>query len=332
MVRPVTDLEVFRYDLILLFETGSTYNDLVNWLKQEQNFSVGLRTLKRRFNEWGIQKNQDWVSFINSPDLQELVLHFFFERGLNDVEMLHALQHSGFSISGRILRATRLQMGLRRRLDDEQERALAFSSVRQLLEETTTQSGPIVERFGYRLVQTFLQQKHHHFSRERVREACRTVFPEAVQRRQYDQQRRRGQFIVPGPNYLWSIDGYDKLKLYGIEIYACIDAFSRYIIWIYVGISNHTQVSVVRQYMESVAARGIVPTVIRSDRGSETTMLANCQWQLRVGNDITAEFRDCYAYGPSTANQRIESWWAQLSKAALFVFRVCLSSETKSTG
>jgi hypothetical protein len=44
-------------------------------------------------------------------------------------------------------------------------------------------------------------------------------------------RRKKGQFLVPGPNYQWCIDGHDKLKAYGFEIYAAIDAYSRNIIW-----------------------------------------------------------------------------------------------------
>ena len=39
----------------------------------------------------------------------------------------------------------------------------------------------------------------------------------------------RGAYSVLGPNFVWSIDGNDILSIYGIEIYAGIDAFSRYV-------------------------------------------------------------------------------------------------------
>ena len=51
---------------------------------------------------------------------------------------------------------------------------------------------------------------------------------------------------MPRPNWLWLVDSYLKLEPYGIEIYAAIDAYSRYIIWIYCGITARTGVSVVR--------------------------------------------------------------------------------------
>ena len=43
-----------------------------------------------------------------------------------------------------------------------------------------------------------------------------------------------------------------KLKLYDIEIYTAINAYSYYIIWIYIGISAYTQVSVLRQFLDVI--------------------------------------------------------------------------------
>ncbi|KAK0154047.1 hypothetical protein N1851_003868 [Merluccius polli] len=36
---------------------------------------------------------------------------------------------------------------------------------------------------------------------------------------------------VPGPNYMWHMDSYDKLTPFGIGINGCIDGFSCHIIW-----------------------------------------------------------------------------------------------------
>ena len=68
--------------------------------------------------------------------------------------------------------------------------------------------------------------------------------------------------MVPGPNFLWSIDGYMKLQLYGIEIYAGIDAYSQYIIWIYVGITARTEVSVLKQFLDVLEMSGVQSQVI----------------------------------------------------------------------
>jgi hypothetical protein len=36
--------------------------------------------------------------------------------------------------------------------------------------------------------------------------------------------------VIPSPDHLWYINGHDKFRNYGIEIYAAIDAYSRRII------------------------------------------------------------------------------------------------------
>jgi len=81
------------------------------------------------------------------------------------------------------------------------------------------------------------------------------------------------QFIVKGPNRVWSIDGHDQLSRFGFEIYGCIDAYSQYIIWCYVGHSNRTEISVSKQYLETVCTMGQFPKLIRSDMGRELALL-----------------------------------------------------------
>ena len=50
---------------------------------------------------------------------------------------------------------------------------------------------------------------------------------------------RKNEAIFKGPDFYWSVDGHKKLsKQFGIEIYVAIDAYSRRLIWIYVGVSS----------------------------------------------------------------------------------------------
>jgi hypothetical protein len=56
-------------------------------------------------------------------------------------------------------------------------------------------------------------------------------------------QRRCRAYIFPRLNFIWSIDPYLKLAPYGIETQGAFDAYSWYIIWIYVDISSCTAVS-----------------------------------------------------------------------------------------
>jgi hypothetical protein len=149
--------------------------------------------------------------------------------------------------------------------------------------------------------------------------------PIGVSRRLNDFHRTRGDFRVLGPNYLWSIDGHDKLSYWGFQLYAGIDAYSRYITWIYIGNSNRTSFSVLRQYLDTLKSEKIQPWLIRSDKGGETPMLAAAHYALYQKHNSNAALSDCYWYGTSMSNQRIEAWWSQLTKGCTFKWRVKLS-------
>lgn len=160
--------------------------------------------------------------------------------------------------------------------------------------------------------------------RDRLFAAIRKLDSADITRRLNDLQRYRGAYIIPGPNYLWSVDGYCKLQYWGIEIYAAIDAYSRYIVWIYVGISNHIAMSIAQKYLQTVKSQNILPRIIRSDRGVETPLMAAIHYQLSQKAHPEIEFNECFRYVTSTANQRIEAWWGQLTKSSIYRWRVLL--------
>jgi len=65
-------------------------------------------------------------------------------------------------------------------------------------------------------------------------------------------------------------------------MYAAIDAYSRKIIWYYCGSSNRTAISVIRQYFITVKPLGLCPRFIRTDRGTETVLLAAMHFSLFI--------------------------------------------------
>ena len=48
---------------------------------------------------------------------------------------------------------------------------------------------------------------------------------------------RRRLYYSKGPNWVWHLDGYDKLKPFGFEIHGCIDGYSR-VLWLNIIRSN----------------------------------------------------------------------------------------------
>jgi hypothetical protein len=43
-------------------------------------------------------------------------------------------------------------------------------------------------------------------------------------------KKRRDNYVIPGPDWLWCLNGYNKLSRFGIKIYGCVDAYARKII------------------------------------------------------------------------------------------------------
>ena len=102
-----------------------------------------------------------------------------------------------------------------------------------------------------------------------MRDAMQKIDPEgvAIRGKAFATSRRRKEYFVKGPNRVFSIDGHDKLSRFDFEINGAIDAYSRYIVWCYIGISNRTAVSVNKQYLRLIRQTLYMPKLIRSDKG-----------------------------------------------------------------
>lgn len=126
----------------------------------------------------------------------------------------------------------------------------------------------------------------------------------------------RRTYRVKGPNYIWHIDGNDKLKPYGFCISGAIDGWSRRIIWLDVDITNKNPNLVCTYYLEAIEHHGIVPKIVRMDRGTENVAIADCHALFRsTHND--ALVGSCVMFGSSNHNQRIERWWGYCRRALL---------------
>src|SRR5271156_6484805 len=101
-----------------------------------------------------------------------------------------------------------------------------------------------VRQYGRRYLITRLARQHGHRAQgQHVRQALQILDNHNMTLCTPGMRRKRQEnYTVPGPDWLWCLDGHDKLARYGIEIYGCVDAYSCKIVWFYVGVSNSTQV------------------------------------------------------------------------------------------
>lgn len=167
--------------------------------------------------------------------------------------------------------------------------------------------------FGYRLMHQKLRSIGITVDRETVRLGLKYLDPEGVESRKSHRLRRR-KYVNKGPNYLWHIDGYDKLKPFGLAIHGGIDGYSRKILWLEVGETNNDPRIVAKFYLDAIYKLQLVPRCIRADRGSENIVLGGIQRFFRRNFNDSCNGLKSFIYGPSTRNQRIESWWSNFRK------------------
>lgn len=108
----------------------------------------------------------------------------------------------------------------------------------------------------------------------------------------------RRKYSVPYPNYLWHLDGNHKLIRWRMVVHACIDGFSRLII--YLSCQNNNLASTVYSlFQRGVSAHGL-PKKIRTDHGMENVHVARYMLQHRGTN------RGSVLTGRSVHNVRVE--------------------------
>ena len=90
-------------------------------------------------------------------------------------------------------------------------------------------------------------------SKEVVRIALNVLDQEGVSRRKAHRLKRR-KYRNKGPNYVWHIDGNDKLRPFGFYVHGCIDGFSRKIIWLPVANTNKDPAIIAYYFLNEVEA------------------------------------------------------------------------------
>lgn len=273
--------------------------------------SVSRATLKRCLKEWDFRKKAKYNLVALSVEVQKRIDDLWKITQIES-QLLRTLKAEGILVSQKQLSMWRRTHNMKRRSATKEEAQEKLKECRKDVERILLSGQGL--RYGRNLMQSHLKREGNRYSQHQIRNALAIVDPEGLENRQSRKKMFRVPFITDGPNHIWSVDGHDKLKHFGIEIYGAIDVYSRYIIWMYVGVSNRTAISVIKQFLTAVRTLNVLPKRIRSDKESETLQMGTCQYLLhRFGNsNPDVEFNQVYSYGTSKNNQRIESWWRQL--------------------
>ncbi|XP_061193724.1 uncharacterized protein LOC133201956 [Saccostrea echinata] len=166
---------------------------------------------------------------------------------------------------------------------------------------------------GYRWMHLKCLQSGYNVTRDTVYLLLQILDSEGVKSRKRRRLKRR-QYHSKGPNYVWHMDSYDKLKPYGIAINGCIDGFSRNIVWLEANITNSDPKVIANYYIKAVRRKSGCPQRIRADLGTENTYVEQMQKFLRRDHADELAGDKSFLYGKSTHNQRIEWFWGLLRR------------------
>ncbi|XP_051939858.1 uncharacterized protein LOC127613013 [Hippocampus zosterae] len=152
------------------------------------------------------------------------LIEFYFEIGLKykDIKSVLDVKY-GFQISERHLKRVLNQRGLFRRK--------TFNDLAVLVDFIRNQLQHSGQLHGYRWMYSKCREYGLLVRKEDVRLVLKELDPRGVSLRQARRLRRRNYFSK-GPNFIWHMDSYDKLKPFGICINGAIDGFSRKIMWL----------------------------------------------------------------------------------------------------
>lgn len=139
----------------------------------------------------------------------------------------------------------------------------------------------------------------------------RELDPDGVEARSRYRLKRR-VYNVPGPDYVWHSDNYDKLKRYGFPMYGFIDGYSKKVLFIGLSSSNNDPEVIANYFLKTVKKHKLLPTILRTDKGTEATVMGELQIILRLDHKDDHAGLKSHKRGRSVHNQRIESYWRQL--------------------
>ncbi|KAI1822344.1 hypothetical protein F4861DRAFT_532334 [Xylaria intraflava] len=319
--RPPSNIDEFRDEITDSYEAGVVI-DLIYQSIVAQGCTSTRRTLERRIQAWNLQRQ---VHHTYTPEILARIQYLFYVRGWKDSSIQHDLAKSGFMVSTRTVKAVRLRHGMKRRYRTDEERDEALQQAADWLEHHARTSSA-VRGFGKTYLYEFIRtQAGIVVGKNQIYQYYKTRWPEQVRQRSQANSYHHGRFVVPGRNFLWCFDGYMKLQKMGIEIYACIDAYSRMIIWIYVGPTACTALSTLKQFVRTISKAGVRPLFTRADMGVETALFAGAQGLLAQADGTAIAYdgpngeefihqqgnllSSCHIWGSSKQNQRIEAWW-----------------------
>ena len=193
-----------------------------------------------------------------------VAIYYYMGYTVDEIVGFLALRHS-IGISTRQVHRLLRNRNLRRRLRESNLEDI----VRAVMIELSGSGTDI----GYRTMRQRLMLYHNLVAtNETVRQTLSVLDYEGVLTRSRRRMHRL-TYYNKGPNFAYHVDGWDKLKPYGLSVHGCVDGFSRRVLWLEACNSNKNPMYIAHFYLKYVETISGVPVILRGDRGTEKILL-----------------------------------------------------------
>ncbi|KAH9444929.1 hypothetical protein Pst134EB_025181 [Puccinia striiformis f. sp. tritici] len=300
-----------------LIRSGHQGPAIITILSQTYGITIKPRTLSRKRKQWGLRRcdlGQATIPAPLTPEVRGSILSSH-SKGMN-LKEIHArlYKETGVEVHARTVQRYLKKLNLKLLPDDLSEGRVTMDQVYDAINDI--RKNLLQSNTGYRRMRTMLMRQHNiRIPQVVVYDALKQVDPEGMGERVRQSCKRR-VYRTLGPNHIWSCDGHNKLKPFGLTVYGFIDAWSRKILGMYVHVTNNDPRHIAVYFLHIVSKAGGIPFKVTSDHGTETITMAAHQMCLSYQyTDITLEeAEDRMHFTKSTHNQKIEQLWSQMMK------------------
>ncbi|KAA1124195.1 hypothetical protein PGTUg99_003831 [Puccinia graminis f. sp. tritici] len=296
-----------------LLSQGHKGPAIVTILRETHDYEISLSTLARKRKMWGLQLRD--LPKKPRPAIRASIVSSH-SKGLQLKEIqARLLKETGVDVSVRTIKRYMSQLNLKQLANDLAQGIVTRQQVNDCISHIRTDL--LSTASGYRVVTKILKTYYSiRLPRTVVYNILQEIEPDAVEARRRQACKRR-VYRTHGPNHIWSCDGHDKLKRFGLCIYGFIDAWSRKILGMFVHVTNNDPRHIGVYFLQLVKAAGGIPLKVTTDYGTETIDMSALQMMLSYQNTPALTMEEAKLrmhFTKSTHNQKIESLWSQLMK------------------
>ncbi|OAV91149.1 hypothetical protein PTTG_08677 [Puccinia triticina 1-1 BBBD Race 1] len=280
------------------------------------------RTFTRKRREWGLQQRdlpKIKPASVITPQVRASLISSH-SKGLSVAEIQARLaKETNVDVYCRTVKRYLKQLNLKLDINDVLKGKVTIPQVYEAITHAREFLG--YGNAGYRRMNIILKTQYAiHVPRQMVADFLKEIDPKGTQARLRQTCKRR-VFRTYGPNHIWSCDGHDKLKPYGITVYGFIDAWSQKVLGMFVHVTNNDPRHIGVYFLHLASKIGGIPSKVTVDSGTETgnmgtlIMYLSHQYASFEGRQLTVEEATARMHWTkSTRNQRIESLWSQMMK------------------